>query len=39
MITHCDVILVDNLSMKHHKDILENILGSAQNPKINNPVY
>lgn len=39
MITHCDVILVDNLSMKPCKDILDNILGYTENPKINNPVY
>lgn len=39
MITHCDVMWLDNLSMKHCKDILDNILGYAENPKINNPVY
>lgn len=39
MTTHCYVLLVDNLSMKHYKDILETILGHTENPKVNNLVY
>lgn len=39
MIIYCYFILVDNLSMKYYKDILEIIFGYIENFKINNLVY